>query len=205
MANIFIDGYRLLDERDQQLPNVFKGTSDFSNNWFLGDGTSYSPTIIKDEKDPNGNLIASVSGSWKGLTQPISVQKGEIVTIGAYLRVINPSSSGSINSFATYGHIIQASINNGYFSSADGKILNYQKGVSTNWDWTTVTFQFNTSTSNTYIRFENDTEGVDYQIGSIVLVRSSFAKYWSPNPSDAITKFLELQKQIDQLKSNQKS
>ncbi|MEK3618528.1 hypothetical protein [Lactobacillus crispatus] len=203
MANVFITGkngpIQLAEKKDIIAPNLLTGTADFSgNNWKkAGDAITVSTS---SKLDPSGNKTVNQDWSWGGFKQYTRLNKGDIVTFGAWI-CSDGSNNFLIDMYADgIAEIIKKTFNGNKVNAKSPLLQSFTQKLP--WSWITTTFLANETNDNFSFRVETNGAPNTY-IGSYTLVKSDTCSFWRPAIKDLAMQsdVSKLQQEIDQLKS----
>ena len=189
--SIFIDKHELAEKRDIPYQNLLLGSHDFSGDWAISNGGTFSKNKIDATKDPNGNLAFLLDnlGPWKGIGQKLTFKKGEYVSCGAYVKVNADNDTGMLHSYMVtldnshLAELIILRINHEITTPLDNQgILQYLPNKATEWVWVESTFQV--KEDGCYLaRIENETN-TPFEVSSMIVSKTTEDIVWKPNSKD---------------------
>lgn len=188
--SVFIGNHELAERKELISENLLIGTHDFSGGKWQKNTNVISVSLDSVQKDPNGNVPAIVNWPWNGLNQYLSFKKNDVVSIGAYIKLdnsidniihaycIDSNNQGSTLLSHTVDDTEYTDKSNTQFIVSNAKDL-----TASSWHWLTATFLISHDSASFMPRFEVE-QSVNYEIGSMIVAKTSHLSCWRPNAKD---------------------
>lgn len=171
---IYFDGKKLATE--DMIPtspwNLYDGTKDFSGNKWV----SLDTWTKSEDTAPDDFIAYKKSGNWQGLSQNISVKKGEVYTLSANLFLSNDISPTTVIHFF-------AGQNSDYSATDKDSVIVIDSTQKNQWIRKSITFTVQKD-ATIQPRFEKNEDQGTFSISKIMLNKGAIALDWSYSLND---------------------